>query len=144
MPEVKAKYRNRPQLEKDLRFNRGRFNLLSNTQVHPSHRVSAVNTGTYSMISLGGYEGTRRSNVKGNKYVYMYIFTYNNTKICPLLIFANDDECTGVWGAWNIFSLLPLFKKNKRRLMISPCCLCVYTSVFVCASVSVRLSVYPL
>jgi hypothetical protein len=45
-----------------------------------------------------------------------------------------------VWTAWHSVSTyygssrLSLFKKNKRRLMRSPCCLSVYPSVSVCAS----------
>jgi hypothetical protein len=32
-----------------------------------------------------------------------------------------------------VFSLLPLFRKNKSRLMLSPCCMCVcvYVGVYL-------------
>jgi hypothetical protein len=100
MTAIKSKYRNRLQLESDLRVPISTIqprmsHLVSNMQAHPSHLVSTVShfhtlsvsmvsIGEDSMISLGGHGENRGSNLMGKKY--MYIFTYSNTKKCPLYL----------------------------------------------------------
>jgi hypothetical protein len=45
------------------------------------------------------------------------------------IVFVTDTQCVFCKVGTQFLASFPYFEKNKRRLMISPCCLSVYPSV---------------
>jgi hypothetical protein len=104
MAAIKSKYRNRFQLESNLRVavsttQPKMSQLVSNMQAHPSHcvstvshfytlSVSMVSTGEDSMISLRGHGENRGSNLMGNKY---------NICTFSLITIPKNDPCISAY-----------------------------------------------